>query len=187
MQFSQLQAIHLSTTRKSSLFASFAFPRLMEFMVNMVHGDAPPSPPYQERAAEVHGPRGVPLDGRQQRKGVSDTGSVEETEGNAAVFSYPSYTPRNASTSHREPERVSDVGPTVDSDPGQAANEHSNSDSCAELGIQAAEALLLMNFSREGELGPGETDCDESFGVEDWLDVTCAMDANTNYPGLDLE
>ena len=76
--------------------------------------------------------------------------------------------------------------PKPDSDACRIVDEQTNSSGCTELGAQAAEALLLSEFSKDGAMMVGETDNDEGIGVEDWLDLTYAMlDTNVLEPDLD--
>lgn len=184
----------------------------MEFMVNIEHGDVSPPPPPEECSAETQerGPRDVPAHGREQEGFSSATGFGEGVEGSSAsdarngpatldgpkpnvgcmeTVSFDGE--RNAMMQPQEstltPSSIvrEDVvaEPIVDSDVCRVVNGQSSSDRLTEFGPQAAEALLLSEFSR-GRALTGETE-DDSIDVEDWLDVTHAM-LDTSEPELDL-
>lgn len=75
--------------------------------------------------------------------------------------------------------------PIVDSDVSRILDEQTKPGSCTEeVGAQAAEALLLSEFSPGGTLAGDETEYDAGIGVQDWLDVTHAM-LDTSGLGLD--
>lgn len=203
--------MRLGVTRKPPYFVSTTVDRLMEFMVNMAHGRASASPPPQRHAAEMQEkePRDVLVHDEQQKGVPSATGSREGAEGDCADDMQHRSKPFDASRSNvgcmekvsldgRPTAHLQSPEPTlttslfrevvsramIDSDVGRIVDEQSNTRSYTELGGQAAEVLLLSEFSR-GRTTTGETE-DDGIDVEDWLDVTRAM-LDSSGPGLHLK